>query len=715
MTIAKKRSSRVVPASPTDHLFTVSFGIRASDNKPIALVVPWDSLVHEFKAPELNRGTLSFEEYHALNKVIKEQAQRRKSEKDGRYFIMAKFSGNGVRKDSNVEHMTGFVGDIDTGNLSKQQVQARLAGYTYILYSSYSHTPKRPVWRFVVLYAKPTSTADHLRAYEHFQSAFENQLDPCCKKPSQLWYTPACPPDAADKFEFHTEVGALLDVNALPKVCAAAPPPAKKSPLSAHSAASLNVNSAFYDETVERLITALPFICSDDRSQWINVGMAIKAHCGDSGFPIWDAWSMQSNKYDSDVAKATWNSLIPQKDGGVTLGTVFHLAQQGGYKQSLALQMATSMSPAKAQNSIQPLFNIQDAKVHRFVNTPPPKRRWLLHNTLPLGKVGMVVAPGGTGKSFLMIQLALAVATNTRLANHWQVDSPGSCLILCAEEDDEDLHHRLKAVLDSSFANSPALQQLITDRVHIKSMLTVDNLMTHANDRGEIVQTDYVDRLALTLLQFTDLKLIVIDPASRFRGGNENAAQDTTRFVEALELLRSATGATVLVVHHTNKGSMSADEVNQGASRGSSALTDGVRWQMSLSKPTAKQAQALGIVKHCLNQYVLATITKNNGAPPQDPVLLQRLPGGILEAVAASAPRQSPELALVTLIQSEANAKRTHTANSIEKHFSGTKGPLGLSASALRKLISACTQMGYLRKRTTKPLNTLEPTGNLPQ
>ena len=137
---------------------------------------------------------------------------------------------------------------------------------------------------------------------------------------------------------------------------------------------------------------------------------------------------------------------------------------------------------------------------------------------------------------------------------------------------------------------------------------------------AKLCWTDYVDRLALTAQQIPDLKLIIV----LVFAAATNAAQDTTRFVEALERLRSATGATVLLVHHTNKGSMNADEVNQGASRGSSALTDGVRWQMSLSKPTAKQATSAGVSTHNLHQYVLATITKNNGAPPQAPVLLLR-------------------------------------------------------------------------------------------
>ena len=398
------------------------------------------------------------------------------------------------------------------------------------------------------------------------------------------------------------------------------------------------------------------------------------------------------------------------KVAGVTLGTIFHLAKQGGHSS----QPLAAMSAAQPIQLL-PLFDIKEAKVDRFLQKPPPPRRWLLHDTLPLGKVGMVVAPGGTGKSFLMIQLAVAVATQTLLANYWTVDSPGASLILCAEEDDDDLHHRLQDVIAATVGQDPTMPALIKQRIFIKSMITENNLMTHSNERREIVLTDYVDRLALTARGIPDLKLIIIDPASRFRGGDENAAHDTTRFVEALERLRSATDATVLLVHHASKGSMNADEVDQGASRGSSALSDGVRWQMSLSKPSKLTAKKLGIMEPDRYQYVMATITKSNGAPPQPPVLLKRGPKGVLVATQAQTKKPvSPEMRMLGKIHWETAGGKTYTANSFEQKFGGATKELQLSVVAIRKLIVACINAGYLRKSTAKPIGVLELTGIIP-
>ena len=62
--------------------------------------------------------------------------------------------------------------------------------------------------------------------------------------------------------------------------------------------------------------------------------------------------------------------------------------------------------------------------------------------------------------------------------------------------------------------------------------------------------------------------LIVLDTLARcFLGGDENSSRDMGRFVEACDLIRKETGATVLVIHHTGK--------DGDIERGSSALRGG--------------------------------------------------------------------------------------------------------------------------------------------
>jgi AAA domain len=349
-----------------------------------------------------------------------------------------------------------------------------------------------------------------------------------------------------------------------------------------------------------------------------------------------------------------------------------------------------------------PLFDLEAARVDRFLNYDPPPRRWLLDDCLPLGKVGLLVAPGGTGKSQLALQLALAVATGGMLADWWQVGEKGRVLALFAEEDEEELHRRVWAVLRGR-ALTPEQEADLRRNLFIRSMIASDNLMTKADKDGAVTRTDFVERLCATVQELPDLRLIIVDPASRFRGGNENFAEDATRFVEALELIAKTTGATVLVLHHANKASTKDGEQNQSAARGSSALTDGVRWQMNLAPLTDTQAEALGIAKDAKHKYIAAKVTKSNYAPMGDTVYLRRGEhDGVLtyqEPQEAHRVTQADHFKLLVQLVREDDAKGyAHSKSSLARKYGGTEGPFKVGINRLERLIDYAIADGYLRQ-----------------
>jgi putative DNA primase/helicase len=83
---------------------------------------------------------------------------------------------------------------------------------------------------------------------------------------------------------------------------------------------------------MERISAALFSIPPDDRDLWVRMGMAIKSELGDEGFDIWDAWSRQSDSYNSRDAKDVWRSI--NGAGRVTAGTLFHEAKSYGWRDN---------------------------------------------------------------------------------------------------------------------------------------------------------------------------------------------------------------------------------------------------------------------------------------------------------------------------------------------------------------------------------------------
>lgn len=88
----------------------------------------------------------------------------------------------------------------------------------------------------------------------------------------------------------------------------------------------------------------LSFISPDcDYQTWIEIGMAL--HAG--GFPVqmWDDWSRNGAKYQNGDCYNRWKGFKP---GAVTMGTLWHHAEQAGWSPSM-LTPATPTGPHPAQ------------------------------------------------------------------------------------------------------------------------------------------------------------------------------------------------------------------------------------------------------------------------------------------------------------------------------------------------------------------------------
>jgi predicted P-loop ATPase len=85
-----------------------------------------------------------------------------------------------------------------------------------------------------------------------------------------------------------------------------------------------------------RLESALKSIPSDGYETWFTVGMALQAlrwetNDSDIGFQLWDQWSQGApHKYVFAVCEEKWKTFGRTRSG-VTIGTVYHLANQHGW------------------------------------------------------------------------------------------------------------------------------------------------------------------------------------------------------------------------------------------------------------------------------------------------------------------------------------------------------------------------------------------------
>ena len=400
--------------------------------------------------------------------------------------------------------------------------------------------------------------------------------------------------------------------------------------------------------------------------------------------------------------------VLALPDGG---DVVDWLEKKGNVTREQIESLATTMP--ETADAVEPLFRLDDARVGDWLDNPPPARRWLLDNCLPLGKVGLVVAPGGTGKTQFALQLAVSAASGIIFAGEWRVAHPGSVLALFAEEDADELHRRLRYTVEDLTDSMPDADRLqavsaISERPFIRSMRGRSNALGESNQYGDIEETDYVARLLKTMKSIANLSLVILDPAARFRGGDENSSVDTTRFVEACERISQETGATLLVMHHTNKSSSSEEEPTQNASRGSSALTDGIRWQMNLATMTVKQAKDNNIERDRCGYYLRATITKRNYGPPQNGDVWLKRTGdhGVLMSVDLSDGKKDLEKQhidkIVSIVKQDAQKGEEHSKTGFAKQYGGVNRKFKIGEKALGEFIGTALRKKLLVMRAPK-------------
>lgn len=84
------------------------------------------------------------------------------------------------------------------------------------------------------------------------------------------------------------------------------------------------------------------------RDEWARVGMALKSEHGDAASDLFDAWSQRGEKYRAADVRSTWRSL--KADGGVTIGTLWHMASAAGWRPDPKAERppATSAAELKA-------------------------------------------------------------------------------------------------------------------------------------------------------------------------------------------------------------------------------------------------------------------------------------------------------------------------------------------------------------------------------
>lgn len=260
------------------------------------------------------------------------------------------------------------------------------------------------------------------------------------------------------------------------------------------------------------------------------------------------------------------------------------------------------------------------------------------------GTAGVLVSPGGVGKSMFVLENAMSIASGSDLFGLWSEDSStpieeGKVVIVAVEDPVDVLQRRVHALGKDL---SPRAKAAIERNLFILPGYGLGFTITESGLLG-LQQSSAMSEFKGWLGKLPEApRLVVFDTLNRCLGGaNENTSSDMGKVMNAVEGICRDVGCSALIVHHTNKASAtSGNGQAQFAVRGSSAITDNCRWQANMSVMSEGSAEKRGITDdEERRKWVRFDLSKVNYAAPIGNRWLYREAEGLL--VGATPPSET--------------------------------------------------------------------------
>lgn len=275
----------------------------------------------------------------------------------------------------------------------------------------------------------------------------------------------------------------------------------------------------------------------------------------------------------AEESKADRVVLIPLMLGWKNMDANDYETNGGDLKRLLEENIRTVRTETKIESDDEIISNMKPTE-------------WWIKNWVPKESLVMIHGESGGGKTFILRDMMLCVATGKEW--HGQRVKKGKVLYLCGEGlqtvKERTLAWKLSNGVESLGEDSYTLP-LTTDFDTQNGLLEVVNQIENAKIRPD---------------------LIAIDTVNRYMEGDENSAEQVRSFINNCSFLTEKYNATVVLVHHTGHSQNAKDRA-----RGSSAWRGALDTEISVHQSdhiiTAKQTKQKGIELQGSKEFMLSS------------------------------------------------------------------------------------------------------------
>lgn len=503
-------------------------------------------------------------------------------------------SGYSYRCNANVTSVTGLEGDYDAERMTPGEARIKLAksGIAAFLYTTASHTPEAPRWRVFCPFSGPLPPEAREVLMARLNGVLGGVLAPESFTLSLAYY--AGNVEGGQPVKTYLVEGDYIDkVEGLKPIYrngGKTKPERGKSKGEKTGLPFAEVRDALMSIPNNRLNLGL-----DDRLSWLRIGMALhhETDGNEEGRNAFHDWSSPYPTYSFDKTEVAWDSFTDDRDAGVTGATILWGARKHGWR-NLALEdrlLDECWTPEQLEAIAQEALDLETkATIEELVGTPPdtayfkpasawadlpiPPRKWHVEDLIPGNTVTMLGGDGGTGKSLLALQLAVATATGSSWIGR-DIDEPGKALVLSAEDDDEELQRRVAAICEAQGLPRSSLGEML-----IRSTAGEDSLLAELDGKANRLKATKIYKTICAEMKREKPALLILDTLADLHAGNENDRAHARQFIGLLRHLAIEYQCAVLLLAHPSLTGMNS---GTGLS-GSTAWNASVRSRLYLKR-----------------------------------------------------------------------------------------------------------------------------------
>jgi AAA domain len=258
----------------------------------------------------------------------------------------------------------------------------------------------------------------------------------------------------------------------------------------------------------------------------------------------------------------------------------------------------------------QPLFPYEPQPFEKIA-----PRQWLHARHYVRRHVVMTVAPGGYGKSSLLLANALEMVTGRGLIGPQPIERVRCCYWNAEEPETEEIYRRIAALCIAHSINADDLR----GELFLGPKISSDEWRFAKLDRhNKILRNDVLIKLVIEYVGDNRIGCLMLDPMVQFHhlpeidtGCMESLVKDI------MQPIAIATNCCIEFSHHTRKGSQGFNgEITADDGRGAGAAVAASRSARVLNRMSKEEAQSAKIDEEQRKLYLRVSRDKANMAPP---------------------------------------------------------------------------------------------------